>query len=319
MPTRQAQSQRLVRILSRQKQIGFGREYSPAILATRAEAPSCSRACILRAQKVGRDMHLLSSAEKAAAILALFLPQTWDVHEQHMLSPTPSEHPLQGSPRAIGLQLPRIEGTVAVAERLGKLKMHAKFYSEKMAKWVPDVYVGDLLLYCIDAQGPYCVNWTVKDSDDGFEQPIVISHRIPNRDKAVARAKFRHELEAVYFSDAGIRTQRIMLSGLNRELTRNLEVLFAYHARVTDIHPDITTELVSHFAAAVGSDQTCYSVCLVLAQKLSLADYIVKDALYKAIWSRKIQVDLFSYLAIDRPLRPQERDPADVYASWVGR
>ena len=319
MPAMQAKLARVRRILKRQAKAAWGKDYVPAIFATPAEAPRCSRPTILRPKKLGqRDMHLLSGVEGTVAILALFHPNVWDIHEQHMLSTEPTAHPLASHPSTLGTQLPRIEGTVKVANRLGKLSWHGKVYAEDIAKWVPDIYVGDLLLFCTDDAGPYCINGTVKATAEDFRHPGPRLHGKPRRAPS-ERTLFRHDLEAAYFDDVMIRTQRIAGDEIDSTLAFNLEHLFGRHARKVNLADEVREELLDAFNGAIGGNTSAFSLVRELAARFSAPIDEVCNVLYQGIWHRRLRVDLFSPIVIDKPLRREVRDPLDVYSSWFVR
>src|SRR5690606_36240729 len=114
--------------------------------------------------------HALSTPEKVFTQLALYHPQLIDLHEQKMLWPLTSCHPLHGHPLAKGLFLPQLTGTADIAKQLGfKHYEIAVELSDGRRGKIPFPYQGDLLLYLLDAGGlPYAVNWTVKDRKEAF-------------------------------------------------------------------------------------------------------------------------------------------------------
>jgi len=77
--------QRLNQILDRQEVPRSGANYLPATLATREEAPSKSRPKRIQSKQLGREVHLMSTPELHAALLALFHPRLFDLNEQLML------------------------------------------------------------------------------------------------------------------------------------------------------------------------------------------------------------------------------------------
>ena len=318
VPGNDAKLARVRRILQRQSNPVWGKAYVPSIRATPAEAPRCSRPTILRPAKLGlRDMHLLSNQEAAAAILALYHPNVWDIHEQHMLNTEPTLHPLANHPTS-GHRLPRVEGTIAVAERMGMLPRHGKIYSNELGKWVPDIYVGDLLLFCIDSGGRYCVNWTVKATEDDFHRSGPRLHGKP-RKASGEREKFRHELEMKYFCDAEIRTQRIAGDMIDPTLRLNLEHLFRHHAKCVDLIDAVRTEILDAFDAGIGSSTPAFSLVQEQAKRHQASIESVRTLLYQGIWHRRLRLDLFTPFVVDKPMRPEERDPLDVYADWFNR
>ena len=165
---------RLITMYQRQPGNRFGADYCPAQLATPQEAPSVSRASIICAEKVGgREIHLLSTPELAAAFVVLYHPDVFDLQEQRLLSPVPCEHPLAGHPSAIGAKVSSLPGTVAVLADMGLGDKHPTIVDRRgkdPKDWrrLPWPYIGDILLFVRDQEGPYCVNWTIKDDERAF-------------------------------------------------------------------------------------------------------------------------------------------------------
>lgn len=314
-----AKLERIRRITKRQHEPAWGKHYDPAIHATPQEAPRCSRPTILKPAKLGlRDMHLLSSIEARAALLALYDPSTFDVHEQHALSCVPARHPLASHPSCVGKQFPRIEGTVNVANRIGRFAWHSKVFSDNEHRWIADIYVGDLLLFRKDEKGAYCVNWTIKATHNDFDRPGPRIYGRP-RPQASARAAFRHELEATYFADAGIRTQRVVDGDMDVTLLANLRELFCYHSLPLKVRPTERQQIEEALADTVGGSTPTWTTLQAIAQRWHLTTDVARTLLYQAVWARRIRVDLFYPLMIDKPLRVETRDPLVVYAQWFAR
>lgn len=109
---------RLKEILRRQDPPQWGKQYDPAIRATREEAPSRSRPAQVWSERLDRYCHTLSLVEQKVLLLALFNPQLFELQEQRMLATETRPHPLAGHSLATGLELPGLRGTIDVCERL---------------------------------------------------------------------------------------------------------------------------------------------------------------------------------------------------------
>ena len=317
-------AERLRAILERQCIEKFGPDYLPAIRATRREAPSISRPSQVFVAKLGRDVHLLSLPERAAGLLASYHPRLFELHEQKMLSVGPHMHPLAGHPRAIGSKLMPVQGTVDVAERLGCLSFHPKVKVPRTAgndgsMWVPYPYVGDLLLYLDDERGPYCVNWTVKSTFDAFEQPPPRNEPIRNMSAALRRAQARHDIERVYYNDAGIRTVRVAKTAIPDDLTLNLELLIGWHCKPVGMTPDQRAEVIARIQTALELGLPPIGVFSQLMARYRYAHEDLKAVFYQAIWNRQLRVDLFRPILVDRPLRAESRDVLQEFAHWFVR
>lgn len=314
---------RLKTILKRQNNPTWGPDYTPAILAVRGEAPSVSHALIIIPEKLaGREVHLLSLSEFFAALLGLYNPNVVGLQEQRMLSPGPRAHPLNNFLGAIAGGLPPLNGVIDVAQRLDYLSMLPRV-------WVDDSecdgrrrdivfpYVGDLLwaLQGIDGQ-PYCINWSVKDSESAFKRPLQHDRFVTPQGKVLTGILARHELERTYYADAGIRTVLVAGDAINEHVRSNLRHLFLHHGRKVHLPAREQSELLARFRSCLetGTPPSELIVRLAGAGKYSIED--CKNILYQGIWRRNLRVDLFQPVLIDRPLKPETQDVLDTYADW---
>ena len=313
---------RLRLIKKRQWTLAWGKDYVPAQWATPTEAPNCSSATILSPAKVGgRPFHLMSQNETWVALLVLYHPQVWDVHEQRVLFPQPTPHYLQGHPRAPGLNFPPFRGTVDVAERLGTLSKHPRCKvrisdEEVGTSWYP--YLSDLLVFLEDDEGAYVVNLSVKDRSQSFEERTH-SEGKPSRKGPDEGVMNRHALEAEYYADAGIPTRQVVGKGVDEELRNNLYSLFQFHAEETSVSESTCRALWNYFSSQVGRPIKARDLVTQAAEKLRLSESEVQTVLLQGIWKREIMVDLFRPVLMDRPLRRMSADPVDVYNNWFRR
>lgn len=314
---------RLQLMQGRQSSPAWGPDYVPAIHATPQEAPSVSRASILQPAKLGgREMHLLSKPEKHFALLALHCSSVWDIHEQRILAVGDSPHPLHGHPKAAGIRLEHMVGTVEIANRIGALKQHGKvkYLDDKTETWcwAPYPYVGDLLLFLDDAQGPFCVNWSVKDKAIGFRK------RFPRNGKPVGRqdepqAIQRHELEAQHYLTGSIRTVQVAGESLDFNVHCNLRELFLWHSRDPGVPREFELAALAIYRDAIGGGQTTSALVSKVVQALGVSREQAMTLFKQGVWNRTIPLDLFTPLLMDQPLRPQTRDVFDVYGDWFRR
>lgn len=323
MATSRINEARLRLIKNRQWTLAWGKDYVPAQWATPREAPGSSTATILCPKKVGgRPFHLMSHNETWVALLALYHPRVWDIHEQRVLFPQPVPHFLQGHTRAHGLNFRPFRGTVHVAERMGMLSKHPQCKvrlsdGEVGSAWFP--YLSDLLVFLQDDEGPYAINLTVKDKEDHFRERVQYKGK-PNRKGAVDFGVMnRHALEAEYYADAGIPTRQVVGKSIDEELRNNLYSLFQFHAEETSITEDTCQILWEFFAYHVGKPIKACDLVKQLAFKLNLNIDEVKTVLMQGIWQRKIMADLFRPVVMDRPLRRMSEDPISAYCDWFKR
>lgn len=311
-------------IIKRQDPPQWGAAYDPAIRATREEAPSRSRASKIWSEKLGRYCHALSSVEQKAILLALFNPALFELQEQRILSTEPRPHPLASHPWVVGESLPELRGTIEVCDRLGMLQRHQWIYVNHPSKEervpIPIPFVGDLLLFLTDARGPYCVNWTVKHSEEGFEQPLFLNRPVKNPGKAIQSTGERHAIEECYYLDAAIQTIRVVNRQIPDEFAFNLMTLFLLQHRAKDIPLAIYQEACDRLQACLHTGQPPLELSLSLIHRYNLSPDLAKALLFRAIWRRDVRPELFDEaIFIDRPLKPEKRDPLKVFAAWFAR
>ncbi|MFL9917969.1 hypothetical protein PQR75_21760 [Paraburkholderia fungorum] len=314
---------RLRTILKRQANPSWGSDYEPSIRAVREEAPKFSHAFRLSAAKVqGRDIHLLSEQESFAAYLGLYHPNVVGLQEQRALMPDMRPHPLHSFPGIIGGGLSPLKGMIDVAERLGYLNVLPRV-------WVPDAeyeggrrelvfpYVGDLLWAIRSDSGRvYCVNWTVKDSEIAFKRPLKTERLGLVRNQHPTGVLPRHEMEHTYYGNAGIRTIFLAADSINEDVRSNLRHLFGHHRLIVELPLDEQEELLTRFRHCLdtGAPPSDLIARLTGAGKYSEED--CKNILFQGIWFRKLRVDLFRPILINRPLRPETKDVLVKYGDW---
>ena len=315
-------SARLKTIYQRQKSPGWDPKYLPSILATPQEAPSISRAFTLTPAKFGvREVHLLSTPERNAALLGLYHPDVVGLQEQRMLSPEPCVHPLWTFPKADRLSLPPLKGVIEVAERLGYMDLLPTVKVENGAGSDEVIvivfpWIGDLLWSLAPSpEKVYCVNWTIKSEYEDFKRPP--SYRAKQDSQKQARAILgRHEIERVYYGDAGIRTYQVADEGIDSHVAANLRQLFGHHRRELGLNSEQRDEILQKFRVALENGIPPYEVILLMAGKGRYSVHQCRSLLFQAIWNRELRVDLFSPILINRPLNPETRDVVDVYSDW---
>lgn len=299
--------QRNERIVARQGGFAWGMAYVPAIKATREEGPRGSRLSQLWSATLGRYVHLLSRAERTFAQLALYNPHLFELHEQRMLSPFTTVHPLHGHPRALGMSLPNLLGTVDIL-RDG----HPVYYRRddgEIAYAVPDVFVGDLLLFLEYPGGmPYCVNWNIKgDKSDFSEQRRSDLKSLETQRKHRLKATRRQQTEREYYAAAGIRTLELSPECIDLNVRQNLNFLHKWQGHSFEPEAAIADDFDTEVQEAVSTGDRVSEIVVRYASKWGARDQFL-GRIFQSIWYRKLQVDLFKPLLIDRPFFPQTRD-----------
>jgi len=301
-------------ILSRQGHFRWGDVYTPAIKAVTREAPKQSRISRLNSRKLNRALHLLSTPERVFTQLALYHPRLIDIHEQKMLFPNAHVHPLYGHPLARGLDLNPVEGTLNVAERIGFKHHEITVMGSAGGRRVPYPYIGDLLLYMSSSSDDlYAVNWTVKLSMLDFRERKRSSVKTPlqqkkDRDHEV----LRHQLEEEYYLDAGIRTVRVSLDGLNSIVVANLDLLYGKHEFQLSIDPAMLSDFSCEILDAVKAGNPVARVAIKYGAQWGSRDQFLAR-IYQDIWHRRLLVDMFKPILIDHPLEIQSQDVLEVY------
>jgi hypothetical protein len=313
--------ERFLTIVKRQATPRWGADYIPSILATPQEAPSSSHAITLTSEKLGRQVHCLSLGEAAAAILALYHPKLHELHEQKMLAPWATPHPLIGFPGSLKIDLPALKGLIEVADRLGYLKILPRVSVDNPADpHNPSVqifpYLGDFLLYIARDDGQhYCVNWSIKDTEASFKKS---SFGAPTRKKEgePVTVLARHQIEEAYYQDVGIRTVRIASDEIDKNVVANLKQLFLNHRFKIALTESQRNQILDKFRIAQDVRIPPHEVILEVCARGAITSHECRTVLYQALWNRELRVDLFRPVLINQPLRPERQDVLDVYADW---
>jgi hypothetical protein len=316
---------RLKQIIERQDPPRFGQDYVPSIKASREEAPPRSRPAWVWWQQVGRSISTLSSVERSILVISLHSGLVWEVHDQRMLPPMPRPHPLTGHPKAAGLSLPPMRGTVDVADNLGLLSFHPLIRVPALTEakgWelVPFPFVGDLLLFLEDEHGPYNVNLNIKGKAEEFEQAEIDSVLRGDRaKKSQAKTRARHAIEAQLHADVRIPTLQLSRRDYDDHVAANLMQIFGWHNRKDPFSAEQRDEVIGKFNGSLVTGSPAIEVAWALSARYGWQLYDIKIVLHKAIWHRKIRIDLFQPFLFDKPLQPERRDVLSVYGNWFKR
>lgn len=310
---------RLKTIYARQAAPSWGKDYVPAILATPQEAPSISWASILTPEKLQiREVHLLSTPERNAALLGLYHPDVIGLQEQRMLSPEPCQHPLWTFPGMDRIGLPTIKGIIDVADRLGYLNLLNRVSVENNDdpsghSTVVFPWVGDLLWAIRLPSGKvFAINWTVKSSYVDFKRPFPKDKKTGDMKRVLAR----HEIEKALYDDVRIKTVQVVDEAIDSHVAANLRQLFGHHRRPLGLSLDQRTEILCKFHSALEAGVPPVEVILEFSDRGRYTVHQCRSLFFQAIWNRELRVDLFSPILINLPQRPEERDVVDVYADW---
>ncbi|MCH5550779.1 hypothetical protein L6227_15985 [Pseudomonas syringae pv. syringae] len=309
--------QRFALIMSRQGRFEWGEKYIPSTLALPREGPKGSRISRLNSRKLGRELHALSTPEKVFTQLALYHPYLIDLHEQKMLWPVTYGHPLRGHPMAKGFFLAPVKGTVEIAKELGfkHYEIGVDLADGRRVK-MPFPYQGDLLLYLLGGESiPYVVNWTVKDRKEAFGERRLSSAKTPvQQSKDRAHAQLRTELEKVYYASAGIRTVQVSLDAVEPTVAANLDLLFMTHQLPLTLDPSLLSDFSGAVSEAVEQGDPVAYVAIRYAKRWGSRDQFIAK-IYQDIWERKLPVNFFRPILIDRPLSTDGGDLLEAYGT----
>lgn len=311
---------RLKTIYLRQESPSWEGDYVPAIQATPQEAPSISRAYILTPEKLGgREVHLLSTPERSAALLGLYHPNVVGLQEQRMLSPESSPHPLWTFPGIDRTNLPPFKGLIDVAERLGYLDLLNRLNiknKDEFGGFISVVFpwIGDLLWAVRTSFGDvFNVNWTVKSTYSDFKRP---SAKKAGNARQLRKILARHEIEKAYYEDAEIRTIQVADEAIDQHVSWNLRQLFLHHRRQLGLTAEQREEILCKFRAALEAGVSPIEVILQFSERGTFTVNQCRSLFYQAIWNRELRIDLFHPILINLPQRQETRDVIDVYADW---
>lgn len=327
MGTRRGPSfSKLEKILRRQGGLPkWGSAYEPANAMDDLDAPGCSRPRNIFSPSLGRWIHAQSRNESYPVLLALHCPLIFELHEQKMLQFNPSAHPLSTHPNARGLELPRLRGTLALAEELKGLNHHPMVRAPKdhprfPGKLFPFPYIGDLLLFLIDELGPWCVNWSIKLDLEDFKRTFQARNKFPS-EKDREKAEFRHELEKHYYLDGLISTHHLAGKMIDRELRVNLKTLHHWWARGPEEPRALLVEgeMVEWYRQQIPKNRIMFDMEREGADKFHTTVHDAKWILKKGIFSRTLRVDLFRTVQDNLPLYPEIEDPFVRYGNWFSR
>jgi len=316
--------ERLLQVKRRQWDDRWGADYLAGICADPKEAPGISTGTILRPKKLGgREFHTLSRSETWCALLALYHPDCWELFDQRVMSPTPRPHLLFGHAFASGLRLKPFKGTLDVAERLGMLSKHPKVRLQNdsdPAKWplAPFPYFCDLNLCMRDEDGPYLLDWPVKDKFEDFRRrgPGKSRARPDEDDPAVIQ---RGLLQLTYFADADVRTHQVVGRAIDFHVRCNLRDLFLDHTFPTTVTEIVREEIMGLYTENVGADVPANLIALQASRRYGIPEREATALLKQGIWQRRLRVDLFQPVLMDKPLRRETQDVLNRYGGWFKR
>ncbi|MGC4062793.1 MAG: hypothetical protein QM749_18945 [Aquabacterium sp.] len=256
-------------------------------------------------------------------MLALMNPALFELQEQRMLPVEARPHPLSGHPVAVGMVLPPMRGTVMVAERLDLFHHHRWLRHREKENGdvvLPFPFFGDLLLFLLDEFGPYCLNWTIKKTEEDFSRSISVQKRVRNPEADERDERARHAIEELLYEDADIRTIRVVKRMIGDNLAHNLRNLFLHQAIPVDLTKDVIDELDDRLKASFTTREKPLDILLAMAHRHNCAFEHLRCAFFNALWHRRVRAELVDEpILIDRPLRPERVDLFEQYSFLFAR
>lgn len=308
-------------LYTRQAPQRWGAQYDPAIHAVAGEAPPRATPVAFRSIRLGRTMHAMSHAEAYFIAVALMNPAVWDVHEQAILHPYASEHPLAKHP-VHGLQpWPATRGTLEILREWGAFHRHPSVWrhNEQNAKvHRARPWIGDIRLFLSDGNGPYLVDLDVKDRTGAHGLPYAGNAKAVHSKKEQKKAELRERVYQAYNAELGIPTRRVAKDQVSETALRNmLRLVMRVQAPLNmpvSLAADIEHALKE---AAIKGDTPAMAVRRVVSgERATTAALHVLDW---SIWTRHLTVDFEYDILPDRPLVLAKADRVDLHADLFKR
>lgn len=303
---------------------GWNANHKPSIRAKPGEAPSASWASQLNVVRLDRIVHALALGELNFVLHALYNPTLFEIWDQLELESLPGEHPLQSHPDLTVKWLPSHRGTLTIADSLGVLKHHPMVKvqdpDDPDAKvWMPKAWIGDFLLFMFDSRGPYCVYWDVKDKRGMHDKPGPRTVAFRTTSRSMQKAAARYAVQKQLFAELKIRIVPVAAEDLDRDVNANLRQLFGWSLREPDIHPAVQEDLLECWRRGLEEGDPPFECTSSLVKRSNLDLHECKRLFYQSIWGRRLRVDLFEPIVIDKPMVPEDRDVLELYSNWFAR
>ncbi len=306
------------KIDERQDRYRWGPAYEPGCQNIQGEAPSKSNVGNFYSAKLQRHMHWFSKTEQWACAIALYHDRVWEVHEQHVLYPDATPHPLATHPKTRAFRWAGTTGTLAIADRLNLIKWYPTILDREANDYVPAHLLGDALIYLEDQEGPYVVSWDCKASADQHGRPGPSSWRAQHSPRSIRKAETRERLYQAYMEEQGIRIVRISRFDIDENVRCNLVRLANLHSQPISIPDEMFAELTQCYSEALASGEVPLAAMRRVCPKTE-QQREAKKVLDQMVWERRLKVDLFEPVHIDKPLNPERRDVLEVYVNLFSR
>lgn len=313
-------------IYRRQVRPQWDRGYMPGIPATKSSCFSGSKGRVsnFSSPELGREVHCLSDCERAAALIGLFHSNVVGLQEQRWIPGHPIEHPLATFPGEIAAMLPNLPGLVEVARTLGI--EHFLTYSTVRDESDPECprtrrvvnpWFGDFLFALRDSQGVYCVNWSVKSTEQGFTHKQF--GRSAGKSNADEDTVARTAGERAHYAAGRIPTYQVAADKIDKKLAENLHTACSSAATRILLSAAQKNELRQKYAAALVTGIPPLEVMMRFMRDHDVGATHLTRYFHQLIWERKLPVDLYRTIALEREVAVTDRDPLDKFQEWFRR
>lgn len=309
------------RIYRRQATQRWGAEYEPAICAVAGEAPPKATPIAFRSLRLGRTMHAMSQGEAFFIALALMNPAVWDVHEQAILHPYASQHPLSAHP-VYGLRpWPATRGTLQIVADWGEFHRHPKVSRSKQPGHVEDLawpWVSDIRLFLSDEHGPYLVDLDVKDRTGAHGMPYAGDAQATYSKNEQRKAQLRERVYQAYNAELKITTRRVAKDQVSETALKNLLRVAMRVQSPIDMSESLVADVEAALIEAASNGDTPVRAVrrVVSGDRATISALRVLDW---AIWERRLCLDFEYDILADRPLIRAEKDLVDLHADLFRR
>lgn len=314
------------RVLSRQPTYGhWGPSYLPAILATPDEAPTGSRPSAFYSRRQQRLVHAMSDPEAVFCALAEYHQGVWEYHEQHLIQPWPSDHPLACHTLYADRPWPSTRGTIQIVAGMGRISAHPRVPACSIDGAVLSdgnavlAWIGDVMLFLQDsAHEPYVLDWDIKNNAGRHDQPWAGNWRAAHSRSALRKARLRDAAYEAYMAELKIGIRRVALDEVDLEVSRNLVRLCSRYQSEVGLPHSLIGELDMAYAECLRSGDPP----LVVIKRLIADPSLYGEAgrvLDHAVWERRLRLDLWRPILVDQPLMPERVDLLEHHRAWFAK
>lgn len=306
----------LERCIARQGDLKVGADYQPAIRAVREEAPSICWASRVWYQKYQRWLQVIGMPAMAPVLFALYHPLVHEILEELVIWPDPVSNPLSHYDELAHFKYPGSRGTVKIASEMAALgdipRCRIIVDNNELLAALP--FIADLLVVFRRNDGKlHAVNWTVKSDVNGFKRNLGLNILRRKSQKSIDREERRVKIEERYFAEFGFTTHRITSNTFDRTFIANLREAFGWFGCKPEVGPDVESKILGIFSDLIDTHTAPFRVIPSIIADHGCSRQEVLRIFHMGIWSRRLPVDLFTNVLIDKAIRRGVRDLLNEY------